>query len=140
MRLLSVSRLSAALIALAAPLAAPLAAQQQVDVLIRGGTLVDGSGGAPRRADVGIRGDRITFVGDAAAGRGSGGRVIDATGLIVAPGFIDPHTHTGGDLSNQNRKSNLPYLMQGVTTVITNNDGGGPIDIAGQLAGWQKNG
>jgi N-acyl-D-aspartate/D-glutamate deacylase len=120
-------------------LAAPAAgAQQRVDILIRGGTVVDGSGGAPRTADVAIRGDRIVLVGD---GRTvTAGRTIDATGLIVAPGFIDPHTHTGGDLSNAERRSNLPYLMQGVTTVITNNDGGGPIDIKRELEGWRTSG
>jgi len=116
------------------------AAQQKVDVLIRGGTVVDGTGKAARRADVGISGDRIAFVGDAASSRVTAGRVIDATGLIVAPGFIDPHTHTGGDLSNPQRKSNLPYLMQGVTTVMNNNDGGGPVDIGKQLDGWRTNG
>src|ERR1044071_7757364 len=120
--------------------AAPLAAQQQVDILIKGGSVVDGTGSAPRLADVAIRGDRITFVGDAARSGITAARTIDATGLIVAPGFIDPHTHTGGDLSNPKRKSNLPYLMQGVTTVITNNDGGGPLDIAKQLGTWSKNG
>jgi N-acyl-D-amino-acid deacylase len=113
---------------------------QQVDVLVRGGTLVDGTGSQGRAADVGIRGDRIVFVGNAAASRVTGSRTIDAAGLIVAPGFIDPHTHTGGDLSNAQRKSNLPYLMQGVTTVLTNNDGGGPVDIRAQLAGWTTNG
>jgi N-acyl-D-aspartate/D-glutamate deacylase len=115
-------------------------AQQKVDVLIRGGTVVDGTGTAGRRADVGIRGDRIAFIGDAASSRVTGTRVIDATGLIVAPGFIDPHTHTGGDLSSPQRKSNLPYLMQGVTTVMNNNDGGGPVDIGKQLDGWRTNG
>ena len=67
-------------------------------------------------------------------------RTIDANGLIVAPGFIDPHTHTAGDLSSADpkRQANLAYLMQGVTTVITNNDGGGPIDIGKQLDGWTK--
>jgi N-acyl-D-amino-acid deacylase len=118
----------------------PALAQQQVDILIRGGTIVDGSGGPQRTGDVGIRGDRITFIGNAAADNVTATRTIDATGLIVAPGFIDPHTHTGGDLSNPRTKSNLPYLMQGVTTVITNNDGGGPIDIGAQLAGWTNNG
>jgi N-acyl-D-aspartate/D-glutamate deacylase len=118
--------------------AAPAAAQQRVDLLIRGGTVVDGSGGAPRTADVGIRADRIVFVGN--AGNTTAGRIIAATGLVVSPGFIDPHTHTGGDLSNAERRSNLPYLMQGVTTVITNNDGGGPIDIKRQLDGWRTNG
>lgn len=118
----------------------PAGAQQQVDLLIRGGSLVDGTGSAARTADVGIRGDRIVFVGSSATSRVTASRTIDARGLAVAPGFIDPHSHTGGDLSNSARKSNLPYLMQGVTTVVTNNDGGGPIDIAGQLGGWTKNG
>ena len=115
-------------------------AQQQVDVLVRGGTLIDGTGAAERRADVGIKGDRITFVGNATTAHVTATKTIDATGLIVAPGFIDPHTHTAGDLSNAQRKANLPYLMQGVTTVITNNDGGGSIEIGKLLDGWTKNG
>jgi len=113
---------------------------QQVEVLIRGGNVVDGTGSAARVTDVGIRGDRIVFVGDAAGARVTATRTINARGMVVAPGFIDPHSHTGGDLSSATRKSNLPYLMQGVTTVVTNNDGGGPIDIAGQLGGWTRNG
>ncbi len=115
-------------------------AQRQVDVLIRGGSVIDGTGSAARPADVGITGDRITFVGNAGTARITGTKTIDAKGLIVAPGFIDPHTHTAGDLSSASRKNNLPYLMQGVTTVVTNNDGGGPINIGAQLSGWRKNG
>jgi N-acyl-D-amino-acid deacylase len=126
-----------ALVALALSTAA---AQQNVDLLIRGGTLIDGTGAASRRGDVGIRVDRIVFVGDAASARVAGTRTIDAAGLVVAPGFIDPHTHSAGDLSNAQRRANLNYLMQGVTTVINNNDGGGPIDIAQQLADWTRNG
>lgn len=128
--------------ALVAILSAPTlsGAQQRVDVLIRGGTVIDGTGAPARKADVGIRGDKITFVGNAASNHVTGAKVIDATGLIVAPGFIDPHTHTGGDLSSPERKSNLPYLMQGVTTVMTNNDGGGPVDIGKQIDVWKKNG
>jgi N-acyl-D-amino-acid deacylase len=122
----------------AAPCA--LAAQQQVDVLIRGGSVIDGSGGVPRTTDVGIRGDRIAFIGNADSGRVTGARTIDASGLIVAPGFIDPHTHTAGDLSSQTGHANLPYLMQGVTTVVTNNDGGGSIEIGRLLDGWTRNG
>jgi len=121
-------------------LPALLSAQQRVDILIRGGTLVDGSGAPRRRADVGVTGDRIAFVGDGSASRVTAGRTIDATGLIVAPGFIDPHTHTQADLSSPERHANLAYLMQGVTTVITNNDGGGSIEIGRTLDGWRKGG
>jgi N-acyl-D-amino-acid deacylase len=119
-----------------------LGAQQQVDVLIRGGSVIDGSGSAGRTADVGIRGDKITFVGDATASRVTGTKTIDAKGMIVAPGFIDPHTHTESDLSSPapGRHGNVAYLMQGVTTVITNNDGGGGVNIGRTLSGWEKNG
>ncbi|MCA1602767.1 MAG: hypothetical protein LC776_14405, partial [Acidobacteria bacterium] len=82
----------------------------QVDLLIRGGKVLDGSGSPPFRADVGIRGDRIVFTGDAKKARLKATRTIEAAGLMVAPGFIDPHTHTVGDLSSPERNSNLPYL------------------------------
>ncbi len=97
---------------------------QHVDLLILHGKLVDGSGNKPRTADVGIRGDRIVFIGDARKEKFKATKTIDATGLVVAPGFIDPHTHTLGDLSDEKRKGNEAYLMQGVTTVVTGNDGG----------------
>ena len=133
---------AAGLLACATIVPALLPAQQQVDVLIRGGSVIDGSGSPARVADVGIRGDRITFVGNATTSRVTATKTIEAKGLIVAPGFIDPHTHTAGDLSSSTpeRKANLAYLMQGVTTVITNNDGGSPIDIGKQLDGWTKGG
>ncbi len=118
--------------------AASADAQQRVDILIRNGSVIDGTGAEARRADVGITGDRITFVGNGATVTAT--RTIDATGLIVSPGFIDPHSHTAGDLSNAQRKSNLPYLMQGVTTVVTNNDGGGGVEIGRLLNGWRTNG
>jgi acyl-homoserine-lactone acylase len=119
----------------------PLAAQTRaVDLLVRGGTVVDGTGGPERRADVGVDGDRVVFVGDAARGGITARRTIDAKGLIVAPGFIDPHTHTLEDLSSRGRRGNVNYLMQGVTTVITNNDGGGTIDVGRTLDGWSRDG
>jgi N-acyl-D-aspartate/D-glutamate deacylase len=133
-------RLAAAGLGLGLVAAQALSAQQRVDILIRGGTVVDGTGSPARAADVGIRGDRIVFVGDATASNTTGARTIDARGLIVAPGFIDPHTHTEGDLSSPQRHANLAYLMQGVTTVVTNNDGGGPIEIGRALDSWAKQG
>ncbi|MEP6618123.1 MAG: amidohydrolase family protein [bacterium] len=126
---------------LAFALIAPgIGAQQQVDVLVRNGTVVDGRGTPSRRTDIGITADRITFIGDAARDGVKARRTIDATGLIVAPGFIDPHSHTLGDLSNAQRRGNVNYLMQGVTTVVTNNDGGGTIEIGKTLDTWQRNG
>ncbi|HEX8851604.1 MAG TPA: penicillin acylase family protein [Gemmatimonadaceae bacterium] len=122
-------------------LAAPLLAQgRDVDLLITGGTLVDGTGAPARRADVGIANDRIVFVGDATREKLRGRRHIDATGSIVAPGFIDPHTHTLADLGSDSGRANLAYLMQGVTTVVTNNDGGGTLDIGATLDHWASSG
>lgn len=109
--------------------------QERADVLIRGGRLVDGTGAPERQADVAVTGDRITFVGDAAASGIVGRRTIEAKGLVVAPGFIDPHSHTLEDLSSPDakRRKNAAYLMQGVTTVLTGNDGGGPADVGARL-------
>jgi N-acyl-D-amino-acid deacylase len=113
---------------------------EHLDLLILHGKLVDGSGKKPRTADVGIRGDRIVFVGDARKANMTAAREIDAADLVVAPGFIDPHTHTLADLSDQNRKSNEAYLMQGVTTVVTGNDGGSALNIGETLRKWDEQG
>jgi N-acyl-D-aspartate/D-glutamate deacylase len=88
--------------------------------------------------DVGIQADRIVLLETNSHARAT--RVIVASGLIVAPGFIDPHTHTLGDLNSRERRGNEPYLMQGVTTVITGNDGSSPVDIARALAHWNEAG
>jgi N-acyl-D-aspartate/D-glutamate deacylase len=112
----------------------------QVDILIVHGKLVDGSGRKARHADIGIRGDRIVFVGDARKARIAAARTIDATGMIVAPGFIDGHTHTLGDLINEQTKSNQEYLLQGVTTVVTGNDGGSVLNIGDTLRKWETQG
>src|SRR6267142_94052 len=113
---------------------------EQLDLLILHGRLVDGSGKKPRTADVGMRGARIVFIGDARKENATAARTIDATGLVVAPGFIDAHTHTLGDLSDPKQKSNEAYLMQGVTTVITGNDGGSVLNIGETLRKWDEQG
>jgi N-acyl-D-aspartate/D-glutamate deacylase len=118
----------------------PVVLQSQLDLLIVHGKLVDGSGKKPRTADVGIRGDRIVFVGDSRTANLVAARTIDATGMIVAPGFIDPHTHTLSDLSDPKDKSNQAYLFQGVTTVITGNDGGSTLNIGDTLRRWDEQG
>jgi N-acyl-D-amino-acid deacylase len=130
--------LALVLSAASSPLVAQRPQPSTVDVLIRGGRVIDGTGSDARRDDVGITGDRIVFVGNSAVSRVTGRRTIDVPGLVVAPGFIDPHTHTLEDLSTRERRANLPYLMQGVTTVITGNDGGGPVDVAARLSQWER--
>jgi N-acyl-D-amino-acid deacylase len=98
------------------------------DIVIRGGTVFDGTGAPGYRADVAIVRDRIVRVGD--LGRERGTREIDATGLYVAPGFINIHSHP----TPEGLASAANMLTQGVTTEILNPDGGGPIDLAEQRA------
>jgi N-acyl-D-aspartate/D-glutamate deacylase len=102
-------------------LAASTQSGDSVDILVRGGTVYDGSGTAGRVTDVGIRADRIVFVGDAAQSGVTAARVIEARGLIVAPGFIDPSM---ASVRLVRDRRNVP-LMQGVTTVTIGPDGRG---------------
>lgn len=110
----------------------------KLDFLIKGGLVIDGTYRKPVKTDIGIRGDRIVFIGNSAKSKMLAAKTLDAAGMIVAPGFIDPHTHTLEDLSNPKSNSNENYLMQGVTTVITGNDGGGPVQVAQTLAKWEQ--
>jgi N-acyl-D-amino-acid deacylase len=120
-------RAAAALAALALS-APPVTAQASFDVLLRGGTVIDGSGAPRVRTDVGITDGRIAAVGDLGTARAT--MVLDVTGLYVAPGFINLHSHAGV-LSLQTAEN---MLTQGVTTEVLNADGGGPIDVADQLS------
>jgi N-acyl-D-amino-acid deacylase len=90
------------------------------DLLIRGGTIVDGSGGEPFAGDVAISGDRIVAVGEFT---GEAARTIDATGKIVTPGFVDIHTHYDGQAIWSEEMS--PSSSHGVTTVVMGNCGVG---------------
>jgi N-acyl-D-aspartate/D-glutamate deacylase len=90
------------------------------DLVIRGGSVIDGSGGAPRRADVAIDGERISAVGSDV---GPGRREIDARGLLVTPGWVDIHTHYDGQVTWDPHLT--PSGWNGVTTVVMGNCGVG---------------
>src|SRR5690348_3865393 len=115
-----------ALIALAAMSAQP----QPYDLLIKNGHIVDGTGSPWFKGDIAIKGDAIAAMAptiDAPAAR-----VIDADGRIVAPGFIDIHTHVRRNIFNVPTAPN--YVRQGVTTVMEGPDGSSPLPLAPFLA------
>ena len=91
---------------------------------------MDGSGNPWIRADLGITGDRITAIGSLTSATAT--RVIDARDRIVAPGFVDVHSHAAEGLRNPALHQAQPLIAQGITTVVVNPDGGGPVDLAAQ--------
>lgn len=93
------------------------------DLLIAGGTIIDGTGDARYRGDIAITGDKIVRLERGSIPRGSAKRTIDATGLIVAPGFIDLHAHLDPVMNMPDAQS---AAMQGVTLALGGPDGGGP--------------
>jgi len=108
----------------------------EVDTLIVQGKIIDGTNGAAFVGDIGITGDTISFIGNSEDFNVEANNVVDASGLTVSPGFIDPHTHAWVDLRSNDANKNINYLTQGVTTVFAGNDGDGPFDIdaaAGEL-------
>lgn len=120
-----------------------------LDVLIRGGSVLDGTGSAALPADVGIADDRIAFVRVRPDGHGGhdvtvdAGTVVDADGKVVAPGFIDIHTHS--DFTLLEERTARSVLRQGVTTEVVGNCGQSyaPVTernrpmIVGRSSGWQ---
>ncbi len=117
---------------LAAP-AVPISAspaKQASDLVITGGSIYDGSSSKPFIGDIAILNDKIVYVGPTARNLYTGKRIVSAKGMVVAPGFIDPHTHadkfvTGTTLQE---RLNLPWMMQGATTIFLGVDGYGPPD------------
>ena len=105
------------------------------DLVIAGGRIVDGTGTAPRRADVGIKAGRIAAIGKIAPDQGA--EAIDARNLVVSPGFIDVHTHAD-DLAEAPRAEN--FVRMGVTTIVAGNCGSSALDISKALAAIEQSG
>ncbi|MBA3885577.1 MAG: D-aminoacylase [Acidobacteria bacterium] len=98
------------------------------DLIVAGGTVIDGTGAPGHSADVGIRDGRIVEVGSLDRRRGA--EVLEARGLVVAPGFIDVHTHADS-LAEQPRAEN--FVRMGVTSIVAGNCGGSALDVAEAL-------
>jgi N-acyl-D-amino-acid deacylase len=127
-------RLFAALVALA-PLTT-VAQAQHYDLLIRNGRVLDGTGNPWFFADIGVTGDKIMAVGP--LDNATATKVIDAKGLYVSPGFIDVHSHAAPGLATPALAHGQPLLAQGITTIVANPDGGGPVDLPKQRADLEK--
>lgn len=102
-----------------------LFAQQHYDIILKNGKIIDGAGNPWFYGDVGIVKDKIISIGDLSGSKAD--KTIDASGLIIAPGFIDVHTHIEGDEKKTPTADN--FIYDGVTTVITGNCGSSNIDI-----------
>lgn len=109
-----------------------------VDVLLAGGHVLDGAGNPWVRADVGVTGDRITFVGMAAANGVTARDTVDVTGFLVTPGFWDMHSHA--ELEEEWGKGADLFLHQGITSVVLGLDGGGTNEIARVFRQYESGG
>lgn len=113
----------------------------QVDILVKNAWVFDGTGSDSVLEDVGITGDRISFIGDSKETKVVAKKVVDAEEMFLCPGFIDPHTHYGSWLNSDDpaERANIPCLSQGVTTVFLGSDGFGTYQIAERLEAYEKN-
>ena len=98
------------------------------DILIRNGLVLDGTGAPGRRADVGMRGDCIAAIGDLAAATAT--QIVDATGRVVCPGFIDAHSHSDAFLLIEPDAPSK--VSQGVTTEVVGQCGASAAPLFGQ--------
>jgi N-acyl-D-amino-acid deacylase len=108
----------------------------EADYVLRNATIYDGSGGDGVVGDLAIKGDRIVAIGKFVT-KGNP-KILDCTGLAIAPGFIDLHTHSDSAMTQAKTSANLNYLTQGVTTIVTGNCGSGPVDVAAYFKSMEK--
>jgi len=120
--------------------AASAAVKESADIVILGGTVYTGEDAPPFVGDVVVSGDKVVEVGPHAGARYRAKQVVNASGKIVAPGFIDAHTHPDSYVRSADRaqRLNAPWLFQGVTTVVIGVDGSGTPDVAAERA-WFEN-
>jgi len=111
---------------------------RDVDILIVGGTVVDGTGGEPRVYDVAIRDGRVLGLSTWRFYFSRAKLRIEAAGKVVAPGFIDVHTHVEPNIPQAAAFQPANFLRQGVTTIITGNCGRSRTDVAGLFKGLEK--
>jgi N-acyl-D-amino-acid deacylase len=121
------------LIALAS--AALLGQTPSPGLLIRNGSVIDGTGAPARNADVRVSGGRVVEVGASLAPR-PGDRIVDASGRVVAPGFIDTHSHA--DRGLENAPDAASQVRQGITLAIVGQDGGGELPVSEFLDGIDR--
>ena len=133
------------LLATAASLVAAQAlAQPAYDLLLAGGFVFDGSGNPAVRADIGIRGDEVVAIGRLAGKEGhDAARTIEVTGLYLAPGWVDLHSHADRSLAGDNMEERkaVNLVAQGITTVVMGADGRNPVwPIRDEIAAYESRG
>jgi N-acyl-D-amino-acid deacylase len=121
----------------AAPQAAP-SARPTYTLVLRNGRVIDGAGNAWFYGDVALKGDRIAFVGTLKPDSYTADRELDVHGLVIAPGFIDVHSHADDDLYKMPQAEN--FIRDGVTTLVCGNCGGSMKDVGEYFARLQQKG
>lgn len=132
--------LTAVLICLGAIFALSGKAYENIDfdIILKNGKIINGTGNPWFYGDVGIKGDLIAAIGNLEGQKAK--KEVDASGLVITPGFIDVHTHCDSGLANPETRANLNYLSQGVTTVVGGNCGYGTHKVKEITEVWNKQG
>ncbi|MFE7720523.1 amidohydrolase family protein [Nocardia rhizosphaerihabitans] len=137
-RIVAVVAAATTLMSVCACTAEHQASDRKVDILITGGQVFDGAGNPWVQTDIGITGDKISFVGRADTAGVEGKETIDAKGRAVTPGFIDMHSH-----ANPNKPEDLkmlPQRYQGISTVVVGVDGFGKDTVAKDFERYRQTG